>query len=225
MIIVFSRTIIVFLCMLLFMRIMGKRQLGQLQLSELIVSILIADLASMPMQDPGIPLLNGLMPIILLFALELLISETSLQSIKFRGFVYGKPTILIKNGKINQQGMTQCRFTIDELIEELRGTGISDIGKVRYSILETDGSLSSVLYASEQPLTPAAMGIEVSEVNHPYIIVDKGRVMSQNLRSYGRDEAWLKKQLKAHGVNSATEVFALIASGDDEIYFQKKEKR
>ena len=223
MIIIFSRTILIFLCLLVFMRIMGKRQLGQLQLSELVVSILIADLAAMPMQDSGIPLLNGLYPILLLLSLELLISELSLKSIKFRGVIYGKPTILIRNGKINQQGMKECRFTIDELIEELRGTGISDIGKVRYSILETDGSLSSILYASEQPVTPSALGLDVSEVNHPYIIVDKGRVMSQNLKSYGRDEAWLKKQLKAHGVKHPSEVFTLIASGDDQIYFQKKE--
>jgi len=223
MIVIFARTLIVFVSLMALLRITGKRQLGELQLSELIVSVLVADLAAMPMQDIGIPLLNALIPIVLLFSFEIIISDTSMLSINFRAFLYGKPCILIKDGKINQKGMSSCRFTIDELMEELRRQGVLDVGKVKYSILETDGTLNTFLQAPEQPATASQLGLDVPELSYPHVLIDNGKLLSENLRHYGRDEPWLQKQLKSRGV-IRREVFAMIAYGDDQIYLEKKER-
>lgn len=121
--IILIRTFVLFFALLLAMRLLGKRQLGELELSELVVSVVIADLASNPLQDIGIPLLNGLLPILVLFCLELILSGVSLRSIKLRNLFYGKPSLLIQDGKIIQSAMRKNRFTLDELAEELQKSG------------------------------------------------------------------------------------------------------
>lgn len=221
--VVFSRTIIMFLVLMVLMRIMGKRQLGELQINELVVSVLTADLAAIPMQDIGIPLINGIVPIVVLFACELIISDLGMRSIRFRSLVCGKPCLLIKNGKILQRHMRRCRFTIDDLAEELRSKSITDISRVQFAILETDGTLSTVLYPTETPVTPSQMGLEVQPLGFPYTIIDSGRVLSNNLKLSGHNEAWLQKQLAAHGVQSARSVYALIVFESGKVYFEKLE--
>lgn len=225
MIVIFARTIIVFFVILILMRIMGKRQLGELELSELIVSVMVANLAAMPLQDIGMPLFNAVIPIVLLFSLEIIISGISMKSIKFRVLIYGKPCILIEDGRIAQHNMKKCRFTIDELMASLRSQGILDVAKVKYSVLETDGSLNTVLQAGEQPATASQLGIAPDELSYPYTIIDNGRILSENLRLYGRDMNWLNKQLLSHGVKSQKEVFTMIAFDGDRIYFEKLEEK
>ena len=147
------RTVIIFTVLLLCMRILGKRQLGELELSELVVSVLVADLASLPLQDIGIPLMTGLVSILTLFCLELILSGVTLRSQKLRAALFGKPCFLIEKGAINQREMHRCRFSVDELTEELRRQSVTDLSTVEYAILETDGTLNVILTPAERPVT------------------------------------------------------------------------
>ncbi len=132
--IVIARTLTVYFALLLTMRLMGKRQLGEMELSEFVVAALIADLAAHPLQDMGIPLLNGLVPIAVLFCCEVLIAGLSMRFIRLRSFFFGKPSLLIVKGTINQTEMRRNRFTPDELLQELRSQGVTDIASIEYAL-------------------------------------------------------------------------------------------
>jgi len=222
--IIFLRTIILFAGLVISLRLMGKRQLGELELSEFVVSVLIADLAANPLQDIGVPLLNGLIPVVTLLCCELLISYLILHNLRFRAFLCGKPSMLIANGKIDQREMRKNRFTLDELTEELRNQSITDISKIQYAILETDGRLNTILYPAEQPVTPAQLQLAVPDPGYPTILINDGRILSDNLRRCGRDENWLKKELRARGARDASKVYLLTLNNAGEIYYAEKER-
>ena len=152
------RTILLYLILMVGLRAMGKRQIGELEPIELVLTLLISDLASVPMQDFGIPLLNGVVPILTLLSLSMLLSWASMHSIRFRRLICGNPTTLIKDGILQQQAMRRNRFTLDELIEELRAQGVTDLKSVKYAVLETNGQLSVLLYPEFQPATPHQLG-------------------------------------------------------------------
>ncbi|MBQ3103208.1 MAG: DUF421 domain-containing protein, partial [Oscillospiraceae bacterium] len=150
MIIAFARTVILYFVLTVGLRLMGKRQIGELEPTELVITLLIADLSSVPMQDLGAPLTNGLIPIAVLLSLSMLASYLNLKSIRFRNLVCGEPTLLIQNGRLCQKTMAKNRFTLDELLEQLRSQGIFDITSVKYAVLETDGQLSVLPYSQNQ---------------------------------------------------------------------------
>ena len=151
----FVRTLILYVIIVAAIRLMGKRQVGELEPTELVAAILISDLAAVPMQDIGIPLLSGVIPILTLLALELISAELSLRSIRFRSLLCGNPVFLIKDGKIDQKAMAATKLSLDELSQCLRENGISDIKTVKFAILETSGRLSTFLYPEYAPLTAA----------------------------------------------------------------------
>ena len=150
----FARTVILYFLIMIGLRLMGKRQIGELEPSELVLTMMISDLATVPMQDFGIPLLAGVIPILTLLSLSMLMSQWSLRSLRFRALVCGTPTVLIRNGQLQQEAMRKNRYTLDELLEELRGQGISDIGDVKYAILENSGQLSVLPWTRQQPAPP-----------------------------------------------------------------------
>ncbi len=221
--IVFLRTIIIYVVLVISLRLMGKRQLGELELSEFVVTVVVADLASNPLQDIGIPLLNGLLPLITLLCCEMLISCLILKNLRFRSLLCGKPSILISYGEVDQREMRKNRFTLDELAEELRNQSITDISKIQFAILETDGKLNTILYPAEQPVTPAQLHLAVDDPGYPTILINDGRVLSDNLRRMGRDERWLKKELQSRGVAAASEVYLLTLNRSGQIYFAAKQ--
>ena len=223
--ILFFRTLIIFTMLLVLMRLLGKRQMGELELSELVVSVLVADLAAMPIQDIGIPLMNGIVPVLILFSCELIVSGLTVKSVRLRAVLCGRPCMLIRNGKIRQDDMRRCRFTVDELAEELRGQGITDISTVQYAILETDGTLSAVLFPENQPATPQQLGVKVSGPGYPFIVIDEGRVMSRNLELCGKNEAWLRRELSRRGVSGPERVYLMIVYDGGEIYFAEMEDK
>lgn len=219
------RTLIVYAVVIVSMRLMGKRQLGELELSEFAVTVLIADLAANPLQDVKIPLLNGLLPVVVLLCCELLLSYLCLKSLRFRMLLCGRPSMLVVDGTIDQREMKKNRFTVDELAEELRKQNITDISKVRYAILETDGTLNTVLYAAEQPVTPSQLQLEVEEVGYSTILINDGKVLEKNLRRIGRDTKWLEKELRKHGVSAPEAVYLLTVNHAGQIYFAAKDPR
>ena len=220
----FFRTVILYFVLMLGMRLMGKRQIGELEPSELVLTLLISDLASVPMQDFGLPLLNGLLPIVTLLSLSMLMSYCNLKSIRFRSLLCGRPTIIIRDGKLMQRAMTANRLTVDELFEQLRGQGVSDLSTVQYAILETSGKLSILPYAKDTPLTPASAGLDVPDnVSLPLLIINDGRILRHNLRDSGHDERWLNKQLQMRSLSSPRQVFLLTVDNSETVVCVPKE--
>ena len=223
--IVIIRTVIVFLCIIGAMRLMGKRQLGELELSELVVAVLITDIAAHPLQDIGIPLMNGILPIAVLLSSELLISWLALKSDTVRKLLFGKPSILIDHGKIRQTEMRKNRFSLDELSEALRKKGITDLSTVQKAILETDGTLNVLPYAKCSPLTPEQMGLNPEERGMPVTLISDGHAEAENLHLLGRDERWLNKKLHELGVQRPEQVYLMTIDALDGIYLQRKEEQ
>ena len=217
------RTVILYLLIILGIRLLGKHQLGELEPSELVLALIIADLASVPMQDNGIPLLSGVIPIVVLLCLSMLLSVAAMRSVKFRALICGRPSIIIEKGKIVQKELQKNRFTIDELMEELRCQGYSDLNAVEYAILETNGQLSVLPTAAEKPLTAAQFGAKPQEAGLPAVLISDGRLLEHNLKSRGYEEGWLHKQLALHGVKRVDQVFLLTVDEQGNTYFAAKE--
>ncbi|NCC67899.1 MAG: DUF421 domain-containing protein [Clostridia bacterium] len=223
MLIVLIRTLIVFFVLLAAMRLMGKRQLGELEINELVIAILISNFAAHPLQDIAIPLMNGLLPIIILLCCELIISGLVLKSPRVRVVICGKPSILVAKGKIDQREMQKNRFTLDELAEELRNQSVVDISTIQYAVLETDGRLNVILYPSERPVSPAQLGLEIPNATYPIIVINNGELMKKNLPLTGRDENWLQDELKLRNVKRISDVYYMTVDSLGNIYFARKE--
>ncbi len=210
----FFRTVILYVLLIVGIRAMGKRQIGELEPVELVLTLLISDLAAVPMQDFGIPLLNGVVPIVTLLSLSMLLSFFSMRSVRFHRLVCGNPTVLVENGAIRQDALRRNRFTLDELLDELRTQGVTDLTTVKYAVLETNGRLSVLLYPDEAPATPRQLGRAVKDdVFLPTVLVNDGRTLRGALADRGLDEAWLVRTLRAHGFRSAREVLLLTVDG------------
>jgi uncharacterized membrane protein YcaP (DUF421 family) len=204
----FFRTLILYFILMTGLRLMGKRQIGELEPSELVLTLIISDLAAVPMQDFGIPLVNGVFPIVTLLCVSMLLSFFSLKSIRFRGLVCGYPTVIIRDGKVLQQNMARNRFTVDELLEQLRSQGYSDLTAVKYAVLETSGQVSVLPYTKDSPVTPQVMNLTVQDdVTLPVLVINDGHIMSENLSASGYDALWLDKQLKERRLTSPRQVF------------------
>ncbi len=224
MLITFIRTIILYLIVLIVMRLMGKREIGQLQPFELAISIMIADLASVPMTELGIPITNGIIPILGMLFMHMIISFINIKSIKMRQIICGKPSILIYRGKIDEIVLRKERFTVNELQERLRGNNIFNISDVEYAILETNGEVTVIQKPDKKNLTLSDMGIQAQYEGLPYDLVVDGKVMYENLKKLGKDYNWLKKQLK--DLNATPEEILLATiDGKNEIFCQKKENK
>ncbi len=222
MVLAFSRTIILYLLIIAGFRLMGKRQVGELEPSELVLSLLIADLAAVPMQDFGIPLLTGIIPIITLLCLTSILSVLTMRSIKFRALMCGRPSIIVENGELRQKEMFKNRYTVDELMEELRLMGVSDISTVKYAILETSGRLSVLPFANQRPVTAEQMQVSPRELGLPLAVISDGRLLSHNLATRGLSEKWLKDCMRKHGVSQMDDVFLLTVDEHKNVYFVLK---
>ena len=206
----FFRTLVLYLVLITGLRLTGKRQIGELEPNELVLTMLLSDLAAVPMQDFGIPLLSGVLPIAVILCMSMLLSFLSLRSVRFRALICGEPTVIIRQGVISQQAMRRNRLTLDELMEELRCQGITDLQTVKYAVLETSGQLSVLLYPKDQPITPQQMDLAVADdVFLPRIIINDGRLLHQNLRAAGREEKWLRDQLRRAGATDTKDIFLL----------------
>lgn len=217
------RTVILYLLIIAGVRLMGKRQVGELEPSELVLDLLIADLAAVPMQDFGIPLLSGILPIFTLLCVTMMLSVLTMKSIRFRAIICGRPSIIIENGQINQREMRKNRFTVDELNEELRGQGVTDFSTVKYAILETNGRVSVIPFASQKPPTVQQLSLSADEGGLPMVLINDGRLLEKNLKKRGFNQVWLEKRLAEHGVHTVKEVYLLSVDEQEHIYFVPKE--
>lgn len=223
MIITLIRTILLYILVLVVMRLMGKREIGQLQPFELAISIMIADLASIPMTDPGVPISNGIIPILGLLVMHLLISFINMKSLKAREILCGRPTILIYRGKIDEKALKKERFTINELEERLRGNNIVNLGDVEYAILETSGQVTVIQKPNKRNTTPEDFGIMPDYEGIPYDLVVDGKIMYENLKRIGKTENWLKKEVSKFHINTQ-DALIVTYDGKGQIFCQEKEK-
>ena len=220
----FARTVILYFLIMTGLRLMGKRQIGELEPGELVLTMMISDMATVPMQDFGIPLLAGVIPILTLLALSMLLSQLSLSSIRFRALACGTPSVLIREGVLQQEAMRKNRYTLDELLEELRGQGFTGVEEVKYAVLENSGHLSVLPWARCQPPTAEQLGVAVEEdVTLPVVLVNDGRLLRRNLEAQGLDEAWLREALRKEGLSSHREAFLVTMDETGRVSCVKKE--
>ncbi len=222
MILIYLRTIILYLVLIFVVRMMGKRQIGQMEPAEFVVTMLVANLASIPMEQVGTPLLYGVIPILTVLALELILSALSLRSIRMRRLLCGKPVILIDNGKPLQENLRKTRITLDELSGHLREKDVLDMAAVQFAILETNGNLSVFPYPAERPASARDAKIQARRQYLPMTVVSDGRVLWENLSKAGKDTQWLERVLRERQA-CVEETWLLTVDAGDQLRFYRRE--
>ena len=219
----FLRTVILYLLIVIAIRLMGKRQIGQMQPSELVVTILISDLISVPMQDIGIPLFHGIIPVLTLVSFEIIISILSLKSARIRNFLCGKPVCVISNGLIMEEQLKQTRMSVDDLMEELRCKDIFDPSDVRYAQIEINGQLTAVLNTDAEPVKAKMIGIKKNQNDPYYLIISDGVLFEDALRQSRHNKSWLDMLLREKQL-TLQDVFVLLADWKGKVFLQAKRK-
>ena len=214
----FIRTIILYAVVITALRIMGKRQIGELEPSELVVTILVSELAAIPMQDLGIPLFAGVIPIITLISLEIIVSFLCLKSRKLRRLLNGRAAIIIRGGKLDREKMKQMRITTDEVMEALRQQNIGSVSELKYGLIETNGQLSYIYKPEYQPVNAKMLGIKPADAGLPLIVISDGEVVEINLRHLGKTREEIEKRVQKAHISGVSEVFLMTLddSGKDE---------
>ena len=222
MILSYTRTIILYLILILVIRLMGKRQIGQMEPAEFVVTMLVANLAAIPMQDGGIPIFSGVVPILTVLGVELVLSALSLKSSKVRKLLCGKPVILIENGKILQGNLRKTRITLDELTGHLREKDVLDIQAVQFAILETNGNLSVFPYPKERPASARDAGIRARQQYLPYTIISDGELLEENLIKANKDRTWLRQVLNEKDAEVENTWLLTVDKSNHVVFFRKE---
>ena len=222
MILSYIRTIILYLVLIFCIRLMGKRQIGQMEPSEFVVTMLVANLAAIPMQNEGLPLYGGLIPMLTVLGMELVLSGAMLRSIRLRKFLCGKPVILIENGRILQKNLRATRVTLDELTGHLREKDVLDIRSVQYAILETNGNLSVFPFPAEVPPSAKEAGIHPKDRFLPVTVISDGQLLRQNLQYAAKDENWVHQVLGQYRASIAGTWLLTVDKADHVVWLGKE---
>ena len=222
MILSYFRTLFLYLVLIFAVRLMGKRQIGEMEPAEFVVTMLVANLAAIPMQDGAIPLYSGLVPILTVLGMELVLSGLILRSVRLRQLLCGKPVILIDNGKILQENLKSARINLDELTGQLRAKDVLDIRTVQFAILETSGDLSVFPYSKEKPASAKDAGVQATGQHLPVTVVEDGYLSRENLERAKKDEKWLEKVLSQHNCG-IQDTFLLTVDESGQVVWQGKE--
>lgn len=218
---IFIRTIIIYIFVLIAIRLMGKREIGQLQPYELVVTIMIADVASLPMQNVSIPLFQGIVPILGLLFAQILASILSFRSKTINKYISGKPSVLVAKGKILEENIKKQKYSLETLLEQIRVCGYQSLLEIDYVVLETSGQISVIPKAEEKGVTIKDMKLEPEYKGYTRTIIMDGILINSNLKELGYDENWLMNQLKKYKLNiKNTLLFTVDELGN--IYCQGK---
>lgn len=224
MLVVFFRALFLYIIVVVVMRIMGKRQIGQLQPFELVITIMIAELAAVPMENTGIPLINGIIPIATLLIAQLAFSYINLKSERLRGIICGKPSVLVEGGRIVESELRRQRYNLNDLMEQLRAKNFANIGDVEFAILETSGQISVIPKSQKRPAIPEDFKINTQYEGLPVNLVIDGHVLTQNLHTIGLDEKWLQGELKKLDLSGTKELLFASIDTSGKIFYQKRER-
>ena len=216
------RTIVMYTLVMVSMRLMGKRQVGQLEPNELAIMILISELAALPMQDDQLPLYHGMLPIATLVILQIGLSVISLKSIRLRALFSGKPSVMIHNGQLQRKEIGKSRVTIDEVVEELRIKGVTDLSTVQYATMETNGQISVILYPEHQPATAGQVGINEENKGMPVIVLNDGRWLDQNLKQCGLTREFVQNEMARRGAKDISEIYVAMVDELNHVYMAGK---
>lgn len=222
MILSYFRTIVLYLVLIGVIRLMGKRQIGEMEPAEFVVTMLIADLASIPMQDGAIPLLSGLVPILTVLGMELTLSWLTLRSVALRRLLCGKPVVLIDNGKLLQDNLRMTRVSLDELTGHLREKDVLDISQVQYAILETNGNLSVFPYPKHIPASAKDAGISAKPQYLPVTIIEDGFLSKENLKRAGKNRQWVEQVLAQRGATEKSTLLLTVDASDKILWLGKE---
>lgn len=205
---IFFRTILIYIMLSISIKIMGKRQIGELEVGELVSTLLISEIASLPIADPDIPLLNAIIPVLLLVCLEIIISTVKNKSQRLKKIIEGMPTFIVYRGKLMQSALRENRISVNELLAEMRIQGVGDIKDIKYALLEQNGKLSL---------------IKEDEGNLAHAIIIDGDIEKGELKKLGYDEGWVRKKLSCEGVRTS-EIFLMTVDDSGNINIIRKEK-
>ena len=204
------RTIIIYLILIISMRILGKRQMGELEPSELVTTILLSEIASLPLTEPDIPIMFAVVPIVTLLSLEVISSVILIKFPSLKNLLSPRPNVLIEKGKLNQKELRRLRITVDELFSELRASGITDISDVCYAILEENGKLSVIPYAKSSPPTAEQLKVKLKEPGISHILISDGKINRHGLRTLGLTKDQITKYV-ASKMHTLADVFLLVS--------------
>ncbi len=216
------RAIILYIAIIIIMRILGKRQIGELQPTELVITILISEILAIPMQDTKLPLLNTFIPVFLLVGFEILVSVISLKSIKFRSLLQGNSITVIKEGKLDLTQLKNLRFSVDDLLEELRKKNIFDISTVQSAVVETNGTLSVLLKSDYDTVRKNDLNIKAPENTYPAVVISDGRIINKNLRQCNTDIKSFNEFLTNRNIN-VKDIILMTLDTDGKIYTIRKD--
>lgn len=213
MLLILIRSIILYVSVILAIRLMGKRQIGELQPTELVITILISNIATITLEDTGIPLISGVIPIFLLVSFEIIMSWITLKNRRIRQLVSGSPQIIIRDGIIDQKQLRELRFSVDDVMESLRAVNIFDISEVQFAIVETTGKISVYSKFSEQNATKKDIGLKGKSLDPPYIIINDGIFLGKSYNALGFEMQWLENILHDKKLR-VEDIFIMTAQKD-----------
>ena len=225
MLVTLTRAAILYFFVIICMRLMGKRQLGELQPTELVITILISEIVTIPMQDNGIPLINSIFAVLLLVCLEIFNSAMCLKSARIRSIVEGNPIIVIRNGVVDQKKLRQLRFSIEDLLEQLRQKDIFDINDVRYAFIETNGQLSVMLKPEKEPVTMEKVGETDCKTDLLCLVICDGKILKKYFRNCNMDDKKLENVLKREKIKTEEVMFMLTDSCGNCTIVRKEEEK
>ena len=218
------RAVIIYIFITVAMRVMGKRQIGELNPQELVITILISAVATVPLENNGMPLANSLIPIAIFISFEIINSTLSMKSIKFRALIKGKPRFIIKDGEIQQGELTKLRFTIDDLTDAIRQAGVFDISKVANAIVETNGTVSVQTKTECSPLTPKDVGIKTEDAEVPITAIVDGKAVADCFGNVNIDENEAKLIAISNG-EQPQNILVMTIKNDGTAYIVAKEEK
>ncbi|WP_255993031.1 DUF421 domain-containing protein [Clostridium perfringens] len=225
MLITFIRTAILYFIVIISIRLMGKRQIGELQPYELVITLMLSDLASLPMQDTRLPLLLGIVPIITLLFVKILISEIQQHSRLFEKILDGTPSIIISDGEINLEMMKKQRLTMNDILEELRSAGYLDISDIQYAIIETNGTISIIPKSACDTVKRKDLKIKESESKIPIVLFEDGHLNKKALQGMNKDEKWLDEKLKSLNYPPRDKLFLIMMDSNGKLFIQRKNQK
>ena len=223
MLIALFRAVIMYALVIFSLRLMGKRQLGELQPSELVITILVSNIATLPIENLTLPIITGIIPIITLVCLDVLMSVASMKFRGLRRVLSGSPKVIISNGEIDQKLLHELRYTTDDLMESLRSYNIFDISEIQFAVVETTGKISVYQKFENQPVTAEMLSLKGKSSTPPELIVDDRKIVTTALKRLGLEEKWLRMRLKSENTN-LSDVFIMTASDEKSVKIIKKQK-
>ena len=219
---IFGKTIFIYFVILAAMRLMGKREIGELTPFDLVVSIMMAELGVLVIEKEHFALWEGLIPIITLAGIEIVFSYCSLKSSFIRELINGSPTVLMKNGEIITEAMQKSRYTIHDLLTQLRENGIFNVSEVEFALLETTGDLTVLPKSQHRKLTPKDIDLETEYEGLPIVLIEDGEINDEGLKEIGEDEDWLRSKIVERNINTVSSVLLATWETDGSLYISER---